>query len=78
MSKKISKIDIKTGMVYLYTKKVKTVNSSDKSYARITVYNKTLDHCTLDYQRYNNEWIGIYSGTLEECLTKLEKNDNWF
>ena len=53
-------------------------NGNGFIYARITIYSEKLSNCTLDWQRYNNEWISLYSGTLEECLNKLDANDNWF
>jgi hypothetical protein len=90
IKKVVSKIVIKAGRVYLYelyeptqVEGVQfTVPLIDGKYiemilARITVYDKQFTTCTLDYQRYNNEWMIIDEGTLEECINKIETG-GWF
>jgi hypothetical protein len=44
-------------------------------YARITVYPHGY---TLDWQRPNNQWVTLFSGTLPECLKFLDERGEWF
>ena len=47
-------------------------------YARITVLAPNGDKCTADCQRYNDQWMSIFSGTLAECIAHMESDDGWF
>jgi hypothetical protein len=86
----ISRIAIKAGRIYLFTLYepsitegvIFTVPLIDGKYlelifARITLYDKTYKTCTLDWQRYNNEWMTIDEGSLEDCIRIAEQSD-WF
>jgi hypothetical protein len=44
-------------------------------YARITVYP---NECTLDWQRHNDQWVTIFSGTFAECLQYMDERNEWF
>ena len=47
-------------------------------YARITLLNSDATSCTADWQRYNDQWISLYEGTLDECLKDIENDNGWF
>jgi hypothetical protein len=44
-------------------------------YARISLHDVQCNNCSVDWQRHNNQWMELYTGTLEECLNSIE-NDN--
>jgi hypothetical protein len=44
-------------------------------YARITIYT---NECTLDWQRHNDQWVSIFSGTFTECLQHMDERNEWF
>ena len=44
-------------------------------YARITIYPQ---QCTLDWQRHNDQWVTLFSGSLNECLQHMNERDDWF
>jgi hypothetical protein len=86
----VSRIAIKAGRIYLFSLYepsitegvIFTVPLIDGKYlelifARITLYDKTYKTCTLDWQRYNNEWMTIDEGSLEDCIRIAEQSD-WF
>jgi hypothetical protein len=85
-----SRIAIRAGRVYIYrlfeptpTEGVTfTEPLTDGRYfeiplARITIHDRACKDCTLDFQRYNNQWMTIDEGTLEECINKAEDSE-WF
>jgi hypothetical protein len=88
LQKRISRMEIKAGRIYFYElHEVKpllpqeqyTIPLIDGKYfefiiARITVYAR---NCSLDFQRHNNKWMAIDSGTLEECIAKITSS-GWF
>jgi len=86
---KTSRISIRAGRIYLYelyeplqvggvfTKPLIEGKYLEIPFMRITIYNKECTRCTLDYQRYNDQWMMIDSGTLEECIEKAEDSE-WF
>ena len=47
-------------------------------YARITLHDTHGDSCAVDWQRHNNQWITLHTGTLEECLGYIEEDSCWF
>jgi hypothetical protein len=47
-------------------------------YARITIQNSAVTECTVDWQRHNEKWMTLYSGSLDECLSSIEKDEGWF
>ena len=87
---KASKIDIRAGRVYIYeqyepiqiegvvyTKPLIDGRYLQIPYLRITLYNKSYTDCTLDFQRHNDQWMTLYDGTLQECISEAEKSE-WF
>jgi hypothetical protein len=90
LSKSISRFDIKAGRVYFYCL-VEQFGWDDPDaqfiiplidgkygefkYARITIYPL---ECSLDWQRHNNQWISIFSGTFSECLQYMNERNEWF
>lgn len=50
----------------------------EDNYARITVYDKKGEQCTVDWQRHNNQWITLHEGSLELCLQAIENDNEWF
>ncbi|MDR2286477.1 MAG: hypothetical protein LBE04_03215 [Prevotellaceae bacterium] len=86
----MSKITIKAGRVYLHylfeTQQIEgiqhTIPLIDGKYmelvlARITVLDRKLTNCSLDYQCSNGKWMGIGNGTLTECIEQIE-TCGWF
>lgn len=90
LSKSIHRFEIKAGRVYFYHL-VEQVGWDDPNsqflvpliegryaefkYARITLYANV---CTLDWQRYNDQWVTLFSGTFTECLQHMDERDEWF
>ena len=92
LKEKLSRIAIRAGRIYVYklfepepietegvafTQPLIDGKYLEFTYLRITLYNRTYTDCSLDLQRYNNEWMTIDQGTLEECLVKAEESE-WF
>jgi len=90
LQKDVSRIEIRAGRVYFYklyeqfiiegtTVTIPLIEGKyvEFPYARITVYDKTFRDCSLNWQRYNNQWMTVNEGTLEECIQKAEQSD-WF
>lgn len=90
LSKRINRIQIRGGRVYLYyleeqfgwdnpeSKFIKPLidgKYSEFHYARITIYN---NECSLDWQRHNDQWAVITTGSLQECLQFLDETGGWF
>ena len=91
LSKRVSRLDIRANRVYLYelveqfkqegviyTKPLIEDKYLEFPYARITFNDSQGESCTVDWQRHNDQWITLNAGTLEECLTVIEKDDAWF
>ena len=90
LSKSINRYELKAGRVYFF-QLVEQFGWDDPSarfimplidgryaefkYARITIYPK---ECTLDWQRPNDQWVTIFSGTFAECLQYMDERDEWF
>ncbi len=90
LSKSINRFDIRAGRVYFF-QLVEQFGWNDPNtqftvplidgryiefkYARITIYPK---ECTLDWQRHNDQWVTIFSGTFKECLQHMDESDEWF
>ncbi|MCF2139409.1 MAG: hypothetical protein K9W44_05070 [Candidatus Lokiarchaeota archaeon] len=43
-------------------------------FARITLFEEKLTHCTADWQRHNLKWYTVHEGTLEDCLKYIEND----
>ena len=91
LSQKVSRMDMRTNRIYLYefveqfqpqgAKFIKPLIDNkylEFPYARITLLDPVGNSCTADWQRHNRQWMTIYSGTLLECLDKLENDHCWF
>ncbi|MDR2423458.1 MAG: hypothetical protein LBD59_01885 [Prevotellaceae bacterium] len=88
LKERVNRIDIKAGRIYFYELHEAATLPQGAYYtiplidgkwlefvlARITIY---ISNCTLDFQRHNNQWMTIDSGTLEECIEKIESS-GWF
>jgi hypothetical protein len=84
----VSRIEIRAGRVYLY-KLYERIRVEGVTYrtplidgkylefplVRITIYDKRYHDCSLDWQRYNNQWMALDEGSLEECIQKAEQSD---
>ena len=91
LSEKVSRVDIRANRIYLYelVEQFKTEGAiyikpliDDKylefPYARITLNDANGDNCTADWQRHNEQWMTLHTGTLAECLNSIENDDIWF
>jgi hypothetical protein len=91
LSEKVSRVGMRTNRIYLYewVEQIKTEGVTytkplidDKylefPYARITLNDIEGESCTVDFQRHNDEWMPLYTGTLLECITSIENDDIWF
>ena len=90
LSKSINRFEIKGGRIYFYHL-VEQFGWDDPDarfitplidgkyaefkYARITLFP---NESTLDWQRYNDQWITMFSGTLQECLQHMDERNEWF
>ena len=90
LSNSISRFELKAGRVYFF-QLVEQFGWDDPNarfimplidgryaefkYARITIY---ANECTLDWQRHNDQWMSIFSGTFTECLQYMDEGDEWF
>jgi hypothetical protein len=90
VKKMASRIDVRAGRAYIYEKYEPTQMEGavytkplidgkylELPYLRITLFNRDYTDCTLDYQRYNEQWMTLYSGTLGECISEAEESE-WF
>ncbi len=90
LSKSVNRFEVKAGRVYFYqlveqfgwnNPEVKfTIPLIDGKYvefhyARITLFP---NECSLDWQRYNNQWMSLFTGTMKECLQFMEDGNEWF
>ena len=90
IKKMASRVDVRAGRVYIYeqyeppqiegvvyTKPLLEGKYLEAPYLRITIYNHDYSDCALDYQRYNDQWMTLFSGTLSECVKEAEESE-WF
>ena len=90
LSKSISRFELKAGRAYFYhlveqfgwndpdAKFIKPLidgKYGEFKYARITIYPL---ECSLGWQRHNDQWISIFSGTFTECLQYMNERNEWF
>lgn len=94
LAKTVHRTTIRGGRIYLYnlyepwipeegsgvylTKPLIDGKYFEDTYARITVYDKKGEQCTVDWQRHNNQWITLHEGSLEMCLRAIENDNDWF
>jgi hypothetical protein len=90
LSKNINRFEVRAGRVYFF-QLIEQLGWNDPNvrftvplidgkyiefkYARITIYPL---ECTLDWQRHNDQWMTLFSGTLAECLQYMDESDEWF
>lgn len=91
ITEKVSRVEMRANRIYLY-ELIEQFNTEgviftqplidDKylefPYARITLLDIQGENCTTDFQRHNNQWMTLYSGTLSECIASIENDDTWF
>jgi len=91
VSQKVSRVEMRANRIYLY-ELVEQRNTKgaifikpliggkylEYPYARITLQDDQGSNCTVDWQRHNNQWITLYSGTLPECIKEIEDDECWF
>ena len=91
LSQKVSRIDMKGNRIYLYELVEQVITDGAKyivplidgkylefPYARVTLKDTGATICTADWQRHNNQWLTLFTGTLEECLNGIENDDSLF
>lgn len=91
LQQKVTRVDMRGNRVYLYElveqficedailiKPLIDDKYLEYPYARITINNDAATSCTVDWQRHNNQWMPLYSGALQECLSYIENDDGWF
>jgi hypothetical protein len=90
--KKVSKIIMRSNRMYLYEQYEKKSISKgahlikplidgkyiECMYARITLHDIDGWQCTLECQRFNDQWMPLYTGSLDNCLKAMEIDDGWF
>jgi len=47
-------------------------------YGRVTLHDVEGRSCTLECQRFNDQWMPICNGSLTQCLSVMEDDDGWF
>ena len=90
LSKSIHRFEIRAGRVYFFqlleqlgwndpnthfTIPLIDGRYAEFKYARITIY---ANECTLDWQRSNDQWMTVFTGTFIECLQHMDESDEWF
>ncbi|MCK4406517.1 MAG: hypothetical protein KAV44_02455 [Bacteroidales bacterium] len=90
LSKSVNRIAVKSGRVYLYhlveqfgwddpeSKFIKPLidgKYAEFPYARITIYD---NEYSLDWQRHNDKWATVFTGSLQECLQFMDETGGWF
>jgi hypothetical protein len=91
LSQKVSRVDMRGNRIYLYelveqfrpegSEFIKPLINGkylEFPYARITLNDKFGDNSTADWQRHNNQWVTLFTGTYAECITGIEEDNNWF
>ena len=91
LSSKVSKIEMRANRIYLYElieqfeqegavyiKPLIDGKYLEYPYARLTLLDTQDKKCTADFQRHNNQWMTLYTGTLSECISSIEDDDAWF
>lgn len=91
LSKKVSRVAMRSNRIYMYeliepeipegAKLIKPLIEGkylEIMYARITLHDNEGKRCTLECQRYNDQWMPLYSGALMQCLNVIENDDGWF
>lgn len=88
---KVTRVAMRSNRIYLYedvaqfqpegavyVKPLKDGKYIEYPYARITIQDTECKICTADWQRHNNQWISLHTGTLAECLESIEKDNTWW
>jgi len=91
VSQKVSRVEMRANRIYLYElaeqdnaegavfiKPLIEGKYLEYPYARITLQDGQGNNCSVDWQRHNNQWITLYSGTLPECIKNIEDDEYWF
>jgi hypothetical protein len=91
LSKKVTRVQMRSNRIYLYelVEQFKPEGAvftrplvDDKylvyPYARITLKDKRGDSSSADWQRRNNQWITLFTGTFSECIRSIEDDNTWF
>jgi len=91
LSKKVSRLDMRANRIYMYELVEQTIREGvmftkplidgkylEMPYARITMQDVGGERCTLDCQRYNDQWMTLHAGTLMQCICSVENDDVWF
>jgi len=91
VSQKVSRLEMRANRVYLYElveqskpkgavyiKPLILTKYLEYPYARLTLQDTQGNNCTLDWQRHNNQWITLYTGTLADCMRSIEDDECWF
>ena len=91
LSEKVSRFDMRANRVYLfelveqfeaegavYIKPLIEDKYLEFPYARITLNDTQGNNCTADWQRHNNQWLTLHTGTLTECLNSIENDNTWY
>jgi hypothetical protein len=90
LSKKVSRVQMRANRIYLYelAEQFGTEGAVfiqplidgkylEFPYARITLNDKRGDSSTADWQRHNNQWITLFTGTFTECIHSIEDDNTW-
>ena len=92
LAKKVSRIIMRSNRLYLYELyEMKDIPEGahlikplidgkyvENIYGRITLYDTEGRQCTLECQRFNDQWMPLYNGTLSHCLNAMEIDNGWF
>jgi hypothetical protein len=91
LSEKVSRVEMRSNRIYLYemveqfkiegavyVKPLIDDKYLELPYARITLNDVHGNDCTADWQRHNDQWMTLHTGTLAECLDNIEDDDTWY
>ena len=91
LSQKVTRVDMRANRIYLYelveqyipegvaiTKPLIDGKYFEMPYAGITLNDINGNNCSADWQRHNNQWMTLFTGTMAECLNSIEEDNDWF
>lgn len=93
LTQMVSRISIRAGRIYIYHLVEAFIPENAEVYfikpliegkynefplARITLYDKKGDTCTVDWQRHTGQWITLHRGALDGCLQFIQDDKTWF
>ena len=93
LSKRVHRFEVKAGRIYLYSlheqfgwdnpearfvKPLIEDKYAEFLMARITLFDVRGEQCEAAFQRHTGQWVSLFEGSVTECLSFIDENDQWF